>query len=501
MKRGRYFAAAAIAVAAVVIAAALSACQTFRPDVTIGSLPEHVTSVRVSSDGDYPAAYVGKYYLFESGDTVTVEVWLEPYYEWGDMRMLVNGTAVEREKLGTGVNNNVYTYDFDIHFDCEITFEGSPVPSARTVTFATSGGDTQMQSQLRLTIEDAAKYGLNEEYTFDEVASGAVSFPISQSESFSFRLFSSEYRYMPDESAIDKTSQASFTSLQPFVDDRGNGGIYCTVAAGASTARIVLSARPAVPELVAEFDADGAIFTATVGGEIPSPEFPADVLINDPVLELALSEIGGSLCENMTANGVPLAVTVNGTEISEDGLSIAEKDGKTVISLRLAPAYTYADGATNGLFSYTVALNVSEYAASDPSLTARMPADRKVTATWLGERPSVTLAQDQSALIWISDEGDRYFLNGSYVVFDALVPVGVSGGIPSYDFTFDGTIRDIYDASGSDAFAADDSDVKIARTDTEMRDPENSGLWLRLYKIYVKSEYIAQNDVAVAFGV
>ena len=52
MKRGRYFAAAAIAVAADVIAPALSACQTFRPDVTIGSLPEHVTSVRVSSDGD-----------------------------------------------------------------------------------------------------------------------------------------------------------------------------------------------------------------------------------------------------------------------------------------------------------------------------------------------------------------------------------------------------------------------------------------------------------------
>ena len=76
----------------------------------------------------------------------------------------------------------------------------------------------------------------------------------------------------------------------------------------------------------------------------------------------------------------------------------------------------------------------------------------------------------------------------------------VDGAVVS-DFTFDGTIRDIYDASGSDAFAADDSDVKIARTDTEMRDPENSGLWLRLYKIYVKSEYIAQNDVAVAFGV
>ena len=35
MKRGRYFAAAAIAVAAVVIAAALSACQTFRPDVAV----------------------------------------------------------------------------------------------------------------------------------------------------------------------------------------------------------------------------------------------------------------------------------------------------------------------------------------------------------------------------------------------------------------------------------------------------------------------------------
>ena len=168
-----------------------------------------MTSVRVSSDGDYPVAYDGKYYLFESGDTVTVEVRLEPYYEWADMKMLVNGTAVERERMTAGANNT-YSYDFEIRSDCEITFEGSPVPSARTVTFATSGGDTQMRSQLRLTIEDAAKYELNEEYTFDEVASGAVSFPISQSESFSFRLFSSEYRYMPDESAIDKTSQVAF---------------------------------------------------------------------------------------------------------------------------------------------------------------------------------------------------------------------------------------------------------------------------------------------------
>lgn len=485
--------AAAIAVCS--SAALFSACETFHTDVTVGELPEHVKSVSITCNGESPLKWEGEYYLFDSGDKIDVKITLEQYYELGDCKMLVNGREVELTYDGV---TGKYIYSFVIQNDVEITFSGTPSITARNIRFVThsiyDGSDSKF-----VTVDGWEELGLEESYSFAEIMQNPLNVEIPQGEGLSFTLYSEEYRYMPTAEAAFAQGLSSFESAQPFFDGT-RGGTRFVVSAANGNGEIVLNSSEDLPEFESEFNPDDMFFTFTVGGETPTPEVSMNTLIDNPLLEVTLTQNAIGLYERMKAQNVPLTLTVNGTEITD--VDILETDGSVVVSAMLDPAYTYADGIANGLFGYTVSTSVSRFAASDPSLTVGLPATTTFDSSWAYLTPVVRLAEDQQYLVYSDADGDKYFATDGYVVFDVWVPVGTPTGIPSYSFTINnGTeVIDIYYPVENPSFIVDKSPVKVART--TVRDNNIDGLegWYAvLYKVYISPATLNEGGLHIYF--
>ena len=489
--------AAALLLSALLCTAVLfAACDVFSVDVTIGQPPDHVASVSVSCNGQTPILWEGEHWLFEYGDKVTVRVNLDAFYELGDMTMLLNGRPV---KLSSGTTSYSYLYEFVITTDVSITFEGAPVAQSRNISFVCSNLFDAAAGSMSVYFEDWERLGLQRSYTFDMLANGAVTAVISQTETLKFAVGSRDYLRMPTADAVSGAGSVAPVAGETRFED-GVGYMSFSISPGVGDAMVYLNPDfVPQPTMEVKFNPSDIFFSVAVGGETPSPGFSIETLASDPRLVLTLSPTGESIYREMTAKGVPLEVTVNGTVLTD--LSVGASDSGTTITAALAPACTYADGAANGFFAYEVSCSISSFAALDPQIAVRVPLDRKAEARWLAETPSVEAADEQPSLIY-ADGGGSYYLLGEYVVLDAYVPTGVRDGVPTYDFAVDGgDWSGIYDADDAKSFAADDSDVKIIDGETVKAAGDGSAYpYKRLYKVYVKAEVFARGDLEIVFG-
>lgn len=110
-----------------------TACQNDKVYYTVAEKPAHVKTVSVASNSGTIGDDNGTF--FNKGTAVNVTVMLEGGYEWGTLRVLLNGEELEMIPTSGAADNTTYltkeTYEVKEEF--QITFSGEPSAKQNSV--------------------------------------------------------------------------------------------------------------------------------------------------------------------------------------------------------------------------------------------------------------------------------------------------------------------------------------------------------------------------------